>query len=86
VGAITEYKHLKTKELSTNDVILCGGTRDVARNETKEGLKKFSELFRFLTNTNVILTCACHRFDLQAESCVNKEVELFNRKLQTPTY
>jgi hypothetical protein len=30
----------------------------------------------------VIVTSVPHRFDFQAESCVNKEVELFNRKFQ----
>jgi hypothetical protein len=83
MSAIIDYRYLKTEKLSKNDaVIICGGTRDVARNETKEGLKKMSELVRFLSNTNVIVTCVPHRFDLQADSCVNKEVELFNRKLQ----
>jgi hypothetical protein len=28
------------------------------------------------------VTSVPHRFDLQADSCVNKDVELFNRKLQ----
>jgi hypothetical protein len=28
------------------------------------------------------VTCVPHRYDLQADSCVNKEVESFNRKLQ----
>jgi endonuclease IV len=83
VSSIIKYKYLKTEKLSKNDVVICCGVaRDVGRNETKEGLKKVSELIRLLTNTNVIVTCIPHRFDLQAESCVNKEVEQFNRKLQ----
>jgi len=33
-------------------------------------------------NTNVIVMCVPHHFDLQLSSCVNKEVASFNRKLQ----
>jgi hypothetical protein len=83
VSAIMDYKYLKTEKLSKNDVlIICGGARDVARNESEERLRKILEFIRFLSNTNVIVTSVPHRFDLQADSCVNKEVELFNRKLQ----
>jgi hypothetical protein len=63
-------------------VIFWFGARVVARNETKEGLEKIAELTGLLASTNVIVTCVPHRFDLKAESCINKEVELFNRKLQ----
>jgi hypothetical protein len=82
VSAIIGYEYLKTEKLSKNDVIICRGSRDVARNESKEGLRKFSDFVRSSSNTNVIVTSVPHRFDLQADSCVNKEVELFNRKLQ----
>jgi hypothetical protein len=82
VSAIIDYEYLKTEKLSKNDVIICGGSRDVARNESKEGLRKISDFVRFSSNTNVIVTSVPHRFDLQPDSCVNKEVELFNRKLQ----
>jgi hypothetical protein len=52
----------------------------VAKNESKEGLRKILELVRFLNYTNIIVTCVPRRFDL--DSCVNREVELFNRKLR----
>jgi hypothetical protein len=45
-------------------------------------MRKISELAEFLNNTNIIVTCIPRRYDLQADSCVNKEVESFNRKLQ----
>ncbi|MDR2829932.1 MAG: hypothetical protein LBB45_02670 [Methanobrevibacter sp.] len=83
MGAISDFTYLKAEKLSIRDVvIICGGARDVARNETKEGLRFIFKFVKLLTNTNVIVTCVPHRFDLQAESYVNKEVELFNRKLQ----
>jgi hypothetical protein len=63
-------------------VIVCGGARDEAKNDSKEGLRKISELVRFLNYTNVIVTCVPHCFDPQVDSCVNRDIELFNRKLQ----
>jgi hypothetical protein len=63
-------------------VIICSGTRDVAKKEAKDGLRILSEFAKHTLNTNVIVTCVPYRFDLQLSSCVNKEVESFNRKLQ----
>ena len=63
-------------------MIICGGTRDVARNEAKEGLRTISEFAKLTSSTNVIVTCVPQRFDLQPTSCVNQEVIAFNRKLQ----
>jgi hypothetical protein len=83
MSAISDFRYLKTEKLSKSDVVIvCGGTRDVAKNESKEGLRKISQLAGFLNNTNVIVTCVPHRYDLQADSCVTTEVELFIRKLQ----
>ncbi len=59
-------------------MIICGGTRDV----TKDGVRALSEFARLTTCTNVIVIGVPHRFDLQPSSCVNGEVESFNRKVQ----
>jgi hypothetical protein len=67
-------------------VIICGGTKDVAKNEAKDGLKTLSEFDKLTSNTNVIVTCVPHWFYLQPSSCINKEVESFNRKLQQKTF
>ena len=40
------------------------------------------ELIMNATHTNVILVSAPHRFDLMETSCVNHEIENFNRKLR----
>jgi len=76
-SGLSEIKHL-----SKNDVVLlCGGTLDVAKNNTSKGL---SSVLQFVTNTehtNVIMIAAPHRFDLEASSCVNKEINASNRKL-----
>jgi hypothetical protein len=71
---------MKTSQKKTS--IICGGTRDVAKNEAKDGLRIFSEFAKLTLNTNVIVMCVPHRSDLQPSSCINKEVESFNRKLQ----
>ena len=63
-------------------MILCGGTRDIAKNEANIGLRHISQFANSTADTNVIVTCAPTRFDLQPSSCVNKEVDSFNRKLQ----
>ena len=63
-------------------MIICGGTRDVARNKAKDGLRNLSEFSKLTLNTNVIVMCVPHHFDLQPSSWVNEEVESFNRKLQ----
>jgi len=42
-----------------------------------------SFIFQFVKNTehtNVTIIGAPHRFDLEASSCVNKEINAFNRK------
>jgi hypothetical protein len=59
-------------------VIFFGGSRDIAKNESSLGLLNF---VKGLENTNVIIVTAPHRFDLQSSSCVNREVDIFNRKL-----
>lgn len=65
--------NLKAEKLSKKDVIFYGGTRDVAKNETKEGLRFISKFSRLTINTNVIVTCVPRRFDIQPASCVNNE-------------
>lgn len=64
-------------------VIICGKTRDIAKNESKIGLKHPMQFVKHTCNTNVIVMSAPLRFDLQPFSCVDKEVAVFNRKLLT---
>jgi hypothetical protein len=63
-------------------VVVCGETREAAKNETILGLRYLSHSAKHTTNTNVIIMCVPHRYDLQSFSCVNNEVVSFNRKLQ----
>jgi len=61
-------------------VVICGSTRDVAKTEAKDGLRILSEFAKHTINTNAIVMCVPHCFDLQLSSCINKEVEPFNRE------
>jgi hypothetical protein len=83
ISAITSSINLKTQKLTKKDVVLlCGGIREVAKNDTILGLRYLSQFAKHTMNTNVIIMCVRHCYDLQSFSCVNNEVVSFNRKLQ----
>jgi hypothetical protein len=66
----------------SDTVIVIGGANDINKNEAHIGLKhlgKFAKKNR--QNTNIMIVTAPHRHDLQETSFVNKEIEVFNRKL-----
>jgi RNase H-fold protein (predicted Holliday junction resolvase) len=68
-----------------NDVvIICGGTTDIGRNNSRIGLSHISQFINNSGHTNVIVMNPL-KFDLVNSSCVNKEVRVFNRKLQKIT-
>jgi hypothetical protein len=82
IMAITNTVKEEIKLLTKNDVVVIwGGTRDVGRNETSDGLKQLKDFYRKNYQMNIIQMSVPHRFDLPVDSCVNKEVEVFNRKL-----
>jgi len=57
------------------------GSNDIARNNSTAGMKHLLEFVTNADHTNVILISAPHRNNLMSNSCVNVEVEKFNRKL-----
>jgi len=63
-------------------VVLWGGSNDIAKNNSSVGMKYLLELVMNATHTNVVLMSALHRYDLMETSCVNHEIENFNRKLR----
>jgi lysophospholipase L1-like esterase len=77
--------NLADEEVSTlrksDAVIVIGGTNDVNKNETNVGTKHLRRFIKNRCNTNIMIVTAPHRYDLQETSCVNKEIEVFNRKL-----
>jgi hypothetical protein len=62
-------------------VIVWGGTIDVSRNETEKGLFQIRSFVRENSHTNVLVMNLPNRLDLEATSCVNQEIKVFNRKL-----
>jgi lysophospholipase L1-like esterase len=84
IETITSPTHLKTGKLTKKDLIIfLGGTNDISRNEAKKGLRSLKDFTQRTINTNLILLGAPHRYDLPPQSCVNTEVTLYNRRLQS---
>jgi hypothetical protein len=82
VETITTTTKSECENMTNNDVIiLCGGTRNIGRNETSKGLHCISKFVRNNSHTKVMIMEAPHRFVVPT-SCVNKEVVAFNRRLQ----
>jgi len=79
---ITALAHEEILNLTSDDaVVIWGGSNDVNRNETSLGLKHLKNLTNHRSNTNILALAAPHRHDLQETSCMNNEVQVFNRKL-----
>lgn len=66
-----------------NDLILSGGTVDVARNETNNHMRHLTHFLKRNFSTNVIIINVPHCFGLVNLSCVKKETTVNSRKLQT---
>jgi hypothetical protein len=80
---IKDTARVKLQQLTKKDlVVLWGGSNDIARNNPIVGMKHLLEFVINANHTNVILMSAPHRYDLIRNSCVNNEVEVFNRKLR----
>lgn len=67
--------------MTKKDVVVWGGTKEVGRNEATKGLSQLNDFARENNHTNIIQISVPHRFDLHVNSCVNKELEVFNIKL-----
>jgi hypothetical protein len=81
INMITSSLTVDSKHLTSNDIlVLWGGTNDVSKNNSKDGLKSLTE-FVEIHNTNIALMCVPHRHDLPNWSCVNNEVATYNRNL-----
>ena len=79
---IKDTSRVKLQQLSKKDVlVLWGGSNDIVRNNSVVGRRHLLELAINVNHTNVIVMSAPHRHDLMSNSCVNEEIEKFNRKL-----
>jgi hypothetical protein len=84
IEGITSSLNTSIKNLTKKDVIIFyGGTKDISKNESRKGLHSLKTFIQKTINTNVILLRAPFRYDLSSISCVNKEVNLFNKRLQS---
>ena len=74
--ASRETSHLQHDEF----VIICGGANDINKNESNiclRNIRKFA-----LQNKHTVITIPPpHRHDLQGSSCINGEIQVYNRKL-----
>jgi lysophospholipase L1-like esterase len=79
---ITNTLNSSINSLIKKDVcIIWGGSRDVAKNESENGLQYLKDFATRQNITNLVVINAPHRHDLQESSCVNSAVKMFNRKL-----
>jgi len=79
---ITKLAKNETARFSnTEAVIIWGGSNDINRNEKMKGLKYLNDFVNQRKNTNVMIVTAPHRHGLLITSCINNEVQIFNRKL-----
>jgi hypothetical protein len=84
-ATLKNITNLSAKGISTlgkKDVVITwGGANDINKYEVNNGLKYLKNFININQNTNIIVVTAPHRHDLQESSCVNREVDVFNRKL-----
>jgi len=79
---ITKLAKSEVSTLTNRDmIIVCGGSNDVNRNMSQMGLNSLKNFVNLRTNTNVLILALPSRHDLTHDSCVNKEIHSFNRKL-----
>ena len=82
IDTLTSSAMKDIKHLTNNDIIVFwGGTNDVSKNNTQDGLKHITNFVKVNSHTSIILMSVPHRHDLPEWSCVNSEVKAFNRKL-----
>jgi hypothetical protein len=70
-----------TKPAKEDVVVVWWHTKDVGINEATNDLSQLKDFVRENSHTNIIHMCVPHRIDLHVNSCVNKQVEVFNREV-----
>lgn len=82
IKEITNTLNLTINSFSNKYVcIIWGGSRDVAKNESENGLRHLKDFATRQNLTNFVVINTPHRHDLQESSCVKSAVKKFNRKL-----
>jgi hypothetical protein len=62
-------------------LIIWGGVKEVCKNESQKCIKQISKFVQSNLNMNVIVLNLPKRRDLIDQSCVNKEIDSYNRRL-----
>jgi hypothetical protein len=83
---IVTQSSMNYMHLTKNDVIVFhGGSNDVYSNNAKAALLRIVKFCEVVNNTNIIVLDIPYRHDLEKNSNVNKEIQMFNRKLRKVT-
>jgi hypothetical protein len=64
-------------------VNIWGGANDINRDESNTGFRHIRKFTLQNTQSNAITMTARHRCDLQVFCCINREIQVYNRKLHT---
>jgi hypothetical protein len=62
-------------------LVFCGGSKDISRNNSRKRLRYISNFVGKYAHTNIVSLNIPHRYDLANWSCVNKKINIFNRKM-----
>jgi len=82
IKMITDSANQDVSTLTKKDVVVVwGAANDIAKNEAKNALTHITNFVELRKHTNVLLVWVPTRFDLSPTSCVNREVNSYNRKL-----
>jgi hypothetical protein len=80
VTALVGTNLQEVNKLMQEDIlVLWGGTNDISKNNFMKGLIHEINYLRNNQHTNNIIIKALQRFDLDWNSCVNKEVRKFSK-------
>lgn len=83
---LTEAAQQEINRLTQEDTLIyCGGTNDIAQNNTSRGIKFIHHYLLKNQHTNIIFMGAPHRYDLMESSIINEETKVFNKKLNNIT-
>jgi hypothetical protein len=81
-GVLVNTANSDVANLTKSDVIiLCGGSNDIAKNDSKTAMRHIRNFINSNSHTNIVLVSVPHRYDLMQSSCVNNEIKSFSRKL-----
>jgi hypothetical protein len=70
------------QKLTKDDIlIICSGTSELERNDSRNVFNVISKFVKSVNHTNIIVLSVPLRYDLRDSSCVNNEIKSFNRKL-----